>query len=88
MFQMGILNFSIFMDKVACVLDKVDEFCKSIEREHLENILAGNDNSEIETVLEKIKKTKTYKKDANDECSKKKNNQLFVPAHHKIFTEQ
>ena len=72
MFQMGILNFSFFMDKVACVLDKVDEFCKSIEREHLENILAGNDNSEIETVLEKIKKTKTYKKDANDECSKKK----------------
>ena len=88
MFQMGILNFSIFMDKVACVLDKVDEFCKSIEREHLENTLAGNDNSKIETVLEKIKKTKTYKKDANDESSKKKNNQLFVPAHHKIFTEQ
>ena len=72
MFQMGILDFEIFMKKVARVLDRVDEFCESIEREHLEKLIGGQDCTEIETLVEKIKKTKTYKNDANDECTKKK----------------
>ena len=72
MFQMGILEFEIFLDKVACVLDKVDEFCESIEREHLETIVSGKDCPEIDTIIEKIKKNKTYKNDADDECTKKK----------------
>ena len=30
---MGILDFDIFFNKVTKVLDNVDEFCESIERE-------------------------------------------------------
>ena len=69
MFQMEILNFEIFMDKVANILDKVDEFCESIEREHLGNIIAGKDWDEINAIVDKIKKTKTYKNDADDELT-------------------
>ena len=69
MFHMGILDFDIFFGKVAKILDKTDEFCESIKREHLENIVGGNDNTEIKEIIEKIKKTKTYKNDNSDDCS-------------------
>ena len=72
MFQMGILDFEIFLHKVTCVLDKVDEFCESIEREHLESIIGGKDLTGIEIIIEKIKKTKTGKKDSDDKLTKKK----------------
>ena len=86
MLHMGIFNFEIFLEKVTKILDNIDECCESIERENLKNIISGNDNSEVEDITEQIKKTKTYKNDdSSNECSKKKSNELFVPALHKIF---
>ena len=72
MFHLEISDFDIFFGKVAKILDKTDEFCEGIKREHLENIVGRNDNAEIEEIIEKIKKTKTYKNDDSDDCSKKK----------------
>ena len=70
-FRMGIFDFEIFLEKVTKILDKIDEFCESIERENLKNIFSGNDNSEIKEITEQIKKTKTHKNDDSSECSKK-----------------
>ena len=69
MFHMGILDFDIFFDKVTKVLDKTDEFCESIEREHLENINAGNDNTEIKEIINQIKKIKTHRNDDSEDCT-------------------
>lgn len=48
-----------FFEKVKKVLDKTDEFCESIEKENLENINMGNDNTETDRIVEKIKNFKT-----------------------------
>ena len=67
------LILKFFLEKVIKILDNIDEFCESIERENLKNIISGNDNSEVEDITEQIKKTKTNKNDASsNECSKKK----------------
>ena len=47
MFHMGILDFDIFFDKVTKILDKTNEFCKSIERENSENINARKNNMRL-----------------------------------------
>ena len=43
---MGIDNFDIYFEKVKQVLDKVDEFCASIETENRLNIVRGETNDE------------------------------------------
>ena len=62
----------VFFENVKKVLDNVDEFCESLEKENLENINSENDNSEIEEIVAKIKKIKTHKNDRSDDCTKKK----------------
>ena len=62
----------VFFENVKKVLDNVDEFCESLEKENLENISSENDNSEIEEIVAKIKKIKTHKNDRSDDCTKKK----------------
>ena len=71
MHRMGILDFDGFFEKVKKVLDSVDEFYKSLEKENLENINSGNDNSEIEIVAQ-IEKIKTHKNDKSNNCTKKR----------------
>ena len=58
MVQMGIDRFDIFSQKLNTILDEVDSFCKSIEREKLFTY-----DSEIGDIIEKIKKIKTSKED-------------------------
>ena len=58
--------------KVKKVLDKVDEFCASIEQENLENLNLGEDNSKIKEIVKKIKQVKTYPGDKSEDCTKKK----------------
>ena len=48
-----------FFEKVKKVLGKTDEVCESIEKENLENINMGNDNTETDRIVEKIKNFKT-----------------------------
>ena len=63
LYRMGILDFDNFFGKVKKVLDKTDEFCKSIEQENLENINSVKDNTEIEEIVKKIKASKNHKSD-------------------------
>ena len=53
-------------------MDKVDEFCASIEQENLENLNSGEDNSKIKEIVKKIKQLKTYPGDKSEDCTKKK----------------
>ena len=53
-------------------MDSLDEFCSSIESENLKNINSGEDNGEIEQIVEQIQNTCTYKGDTTKECTKKK----------------
>ena len=53
MFQMGIIDYGIFFDKVKKVSDNLDDFCKSLEKENLDNINNGKDNKEIEEIVKK-----------------------------------
>ena len=59
-----------FFERVKKVLDNVDEFCESLEKENLKNI-SGNDNSEIEEIIAKIEKIKSRKNNQSDDCTKK-----------------
>ena len=51
---MGILEFDVYFDKVKKVLDKLDEFCESLEQENLNNINNGEDNTKIEEIVKEI----------------------------------
>ena len=53
-------------------MDSLDEFCSSIESENLKNINSGEDNGEIEQIVQQIQNTCTYKGDTTEECTKKK----------------
>ena len=72
LFKMGINDFEVLFTKVKKVMDSVDEFCSSIESENLKNINSGEDNGEIEQIVEQIQNTCTYKGDTTKECTKKK----------------
>ena len=75
MYRMGILDFDIFFNKVTKILDNVDEFCESVEREHwnsFSTISRKNDNAEIENLIGQIRKAKIHKNDASIACTKKK----------------
>ena len=52
-------------------MDSLDEFCSSIESENLKNINSGEDNGEIEQIVQQIQNTCTYKSDTTKECTKK-----------------
>ena len=72
LFKMGINDFEVLFTKVKKVMDSVDEFCSSIESENLKNINSGEDNGDIEQIVEQIQNTCTYKGDTTKECTKKK----------------
>ena len=56
LYKMGILEFDVYFDKVKKVVDKLDEFCESLEQENLNNINNGEGNTKIEEIVKEIKK--------------------------------
>ena len=62
-------------------MDSLDEFCSSIESENLKNINSGEDNGEIEQIVQHIQNTCTYKGDTTKECTSFQSiliSQLFI----------
>ena len=53
---MSIYNFEVYSDKLNKILDKLDAFINSIESENIKSIKKDEENSEIEAIVEKIKK--------------------------------
>ena len=56
--QMGIDKFEYFAQKLNTILDQLDSFCASVEVEN-----RSSNNSDIDKIIEKIKKIKTSKED-------------------------
>ena len=50
----------------------MDEFCSSLESENLKNINSGEDNGDVEQIIEQIQNTRTCKGDTTIELTKKK----------------
>ena len=61
MVQMGIDKFEVFSQKLNTILDSLDSFCTSIESEKI--FSNEQEDSEINDIIEKIKKIKTSKED-------------------------
>ena len=68
-------------------MDSLDEFCSSIESENLKNINSGEDNGEIEQILQQIQNTCTYKGDTTKE-HQEIGNWLLVQKVYRFFTER
>ena len=51
---MGIDNFEVYSEKLNNILENLDQFCASINRE---------DDSDVDEIIQKIKKIKTSKED-------------------------
>ena len=71
MYQMGIAEFDIYFDKLKQILDKVDDFCASLETENRISISNGKTNPEINEIVKKIKQINTSKKDQNEATKEK-----------------
>ena len=56
--QIGIDQFEYFAQKLNTILDQLDSFCASVEVEN-----RSSNNSDIDEIIEKIKKIKTSKED-------------------------
>ena len=62
MYHIGILDFNTFFDKVCKIIDQVEQFCDSVEAEHLKSIISGKDTTEIEKLIEQISNSKIHKR--------------------------
>ena len=61
MVLIGIDKFEIFSQKLNTILEELDSFCISIESEKISS--NEQEDSEIDDIIEKIKKIKTSKED-------------------------
>ena len=71
MFRMGIDNFEVYCEKLNKILDKLSTFCASIESENLSNSKTEEQDNEIKTIVEKIRKIKTSKQDEGQATKEK-----------------
>ena len=71
MFHMGIDNFEVYCEKLNKILDELSSFCASIESENLSNRKTEEQDNEIKTIVEKIRKIKTSKQDEGQATKEK-----------------
>ena len=60
---MGIDNFEIYCKKLNKILDELDSFCDSIASENLSSNRIGEQDPEIENIIDRRKKIQTCRKD-------------------------
>ena len=77
--QMGIDQFEIFSQKQNTILDELDPFCASIESEKVSSA-SEQEDSEIENIIERIKKINTSRKDEGKATKEKRNAFLYQHA--------
>ena len=68
---MGIDNFEIYCKKLNKILDELDSFCDSIESEILSSSRIGEQDPEIENIIDRIKKIKTCREDESKATKEK-----------------
>ena len=56
---MGINKFEVYSKKLDKILDDLEPFCESIEREVVNSLIKGQKDPEVEAITAKIQKMKT-----------------------------
>ena len=77
--QMGIDKFEIFSQKQNTILDELDPFCASIKSEKVSSA-SEHEDSEIENIIERIKKINTSMEDERKATKEKRNAFLYQHA--------
>ena len=64
---MGIEKFEVYSKKLDRILDELETFCDSIEREVVNSLTKGQKDPEVEAIIAKIQKMKTGRVCYDDE---------------------
>ena len=86
--RMGIDNFEIYCEKLNKILDELDSFCDSIESENLSTSRSGEQDPEIENIINRIKKIKTSREDEGKATKEKTIAFLYQHAINFIATDK
>ena len=87
---MGIEKFEVYSKKLDRILDELETFCDSIEREVVNLLIKGKKDPEVEAITAKIQKMKKGRicYDSESRATREKNYCAFVPTHYLFFTNR
>ena len=81
---MGIEKFEVYSKKLDRILDELETFCDSIEREVVNSLIKGQKDPEVEAITAKTQKMKTGRVCYNDESRATREKTIAFLYHHAI----